>query len=838
MGSAMHMHTEQSNQFRNGQGVSRAHRRARRLALFALLGVILCGETACGVSGSVKDHRAWNFIAYGISLVPDRISVAGDFDEGSVTIETTGSGKMVTYGADGLAFYYAELDAQKDNFTLSATVVVDSWTMSNGEDDGFGLMVCDAVPENGDSADFWNNAYMAAVTKVEYLWNPQTQAVSNVGEPIVMRQGIAAREKIGSTCSHSDDAMAAAAAQTVVSRTLESSQGPKGAGTYNIIGNYTPIVSAGGDEHAPMGTAESLLTAIKLEISRDNTGYRIRYIEEDGTVHEQLFRDPDRTHLSAIDQEKIYVGFFVARQARVTFQDVQLTVTDASKDPAPEEVQPERIDPDFRVTSSTTANREDYELVFSTNYAGTLTVRDERGIAIAEDVPLDADESVSIPCVLQPGDNSYDLLFSPGEGADERIVLSDPSPANLRHCVSYRKIGDEQGNIYAAPGARDGVGTEDSPIGLSEAVKYAAPGQTILLGEGVYAMPEPLNIERGHSGTESAPIAMVSNPENRTRPVINFQGLSAGIVLSADRWYLCGFDCTGSASNEYGIHLTGSFNVLENLEIYRNGNTGLHVSSLSLWDDKALWPSENRILNCTSYANCDDAYEDADGFACQFTAGPGNVFDGCVAHHNADDGWDFYAKVWLQPLGPVTIRNCIAYQNGYLEDGRPAGNGNGFKLGGDSMPGGHVVENCLAFENKAAGFTSNSCPDVALLNCTAIDNGSCNIRLSTRNQENTAYVVRNTCSLRVARSLSTADVLQERGTQNEADLRNETAYYWDSGAGTSLNSAGEQIAAQELYVSTEFVPGYSIARDSSGSIILQGGFFQPLTSGAIGAIFK
>ena len=838
MGSATRMHTEQPKKSHNGHGVGRVRGRARRLALFVLLGMILCGAAAGGLAISVKNHRAWNFIAYGVSLVSDRVSIAGGFDEGSVTIESAGSGKMVTYGADGLAFYYAELDALKDNFTLSATVVVDSWTMSNGEDDGFGLMACDAVPENGDSADFWNNAYMAAVTKVEYLWNPQTRAVSNVGEPIVMRQGIAAREKIGSTRSHPDDAMAAAAAQSVVSRTLESSQGFRGAGTYNIIGNYTPIVSAGGEEHAPMGTAEAPLTAVKLEISRDNTGYRIRYIEEDGIVHEQLFHDPERTHLSAIDPEKIRVGFFVARQARVTFRDVKLTVTDASKGPAPEEMQPERIDPDFRVTSSTTANREDYALAFSTNCAGTLTVRDERGAAIAEDVPVDAGESVSIPCALQPGDNPYDLLFSPDEGADGGIVLTDASPANLRHCVSYRKIGDEQGNIYVAPGARDGIGTEDSPIGLGEAVKYAAPGQTILLGEGIYAMSEPLNIERGHSGTESAPIAMVSNPENRTRPVIDFQGLSAGIVLSADHWRFYGFDCTGSAGNEYGIHLTGSFNVLENLEIYRNGNTGLHVSSLSLWDDKALWPSENRILNCTSYANCDDAYEDADGFACQFTAGPGNVFDGCIAHHNADDGWDLYAKVWLQPLGPVTIRNCIAYQNGYLEDGHPAGNGNGFKLGGDGMPGGHVVENCLAFENKAAGFTSNSCPDVSLLNCTAIDNGSWNIRLYTRNQENTAYVVRNTCSLRVARSLNTADVLQECGTQSEADLRSETAYYWDPNAGASLNSAGEQIAAQELYVSTEFVPGYSVARDSAGGILLQGGFFQPLTSGAIGAIFE
>ena len=36
-------------------------------------------------------------------------------------------------------------------------------------------------------------------------------------------------------------------------------------------------------------------------------------------------------------------------------------------------------------------------------------------------------------------------------------------------------------------------------------------------------------------------------------------------------------------------------------------------------------------------------------------------------------------------IGAVTIKNSVAYGNGYLEDGTNAGNGNGFKLGGDNM---------------------------------------------------------------------------------------------------------------------------------------------------------
>ena len=341
------------------------------------------------------------------------------------------------------------------------------------------------------------------------------------------------------------------------------------------------------------------------------------------------------------------------------------------------------------------------------------------------------------------------------------------------------------------------LGTREHPVSLAAAVAYAAPGQRILLAEGEYLLEEPLNIEQGHNGTQEAPIYLMSAPANEGRPVLNFQGKCKGITLSADYWVFDGFDCTGSAVNEYGIHLTGSHNRLENLEIYRNGNTGLHISSRSVWDDISKWPSENLILNCTSYGNCDDAYEDADGFACQFTAGGGNVFDGCTAHHNADDGWDFYAKVWLEPLGPVSLKNCTAYRNGYLEDGQKAGDGNGFKLGGDSMPGGHIVENCLSYENRNDGFTSNSCPDVALIDCTAVDNGKYNLWLYTKNQENTTYLIQGFRSLRSETKSGKSDILEGRGTQKEEGLYSEKNYYWDAEQQAAVNSKGEKISLEE-----------------------------------------
>ena len=66
-----------------------------------------------------------------------------------------------------------------------------------------------------------------------------------------------------------------------------------------------------------------------------------------------------------------------------------------------------------------------------------------------------------------------------------------------------------------------------------------------------------------------------------------------------------------------------------------------------------MWPSDNLILNCTSYNNCDEAMEDADGFAAKLTCGEGNVFRGCIAAYNADDGWDLFAKIATGKIGAV-----------------------------------------------------------------------------------------------------------------------------------------------------------------------------------------
>ena len=76
-------------------------------------------------------------------------------------------------------------------------------------------------------------------------------------------------------------------------------------------------------------------------------------------------------------------------------------------------------------------------------------------------------------------------------------------------------------------------------------------------------------------------------------------------------------------------------------------------------------------MSRTSYLNADAGYEDADGFAAKLTIGEGNVFDGCIAAYNADDGWDLFAKIETGAIGQVVIQNCVAFKNGYVLDGFP-----------------------------------------------------------------------------------------------------------------------------------------------------------------------
>ena len=171
-------------------------------------------------------------------------------------------------------------------------------------------------------------------------------------------------------------------------------------------------------------------------------------------------------------------------------------------------------------------------------------------------------------------------------------------------------------------------------------------------------------------------------------------------------------------ANDNGIHIQGANDVVENCVVHDNDDTGIQIGT----DVVGSSGMNNTVRNCDSYHNYDavNGGENADGFGMKESSGTGNLFVGCRAWENADDGYDFYA--WI---GTVTLTNCWAYRNARNASFTGSNSdGNGFKLGGDNMGGNHQLMNCSAWDNKARGFTNNSGSNSTCSGCTSCANGT------------------------------------------------------------------------------------------------------------------
>lgn len=296
--------------------------------------------------------------------------------------------------------------------------------------------------------------------------------------------------------------------------------------------------------------------------------------------------------------------------------------------------------------------------------------------------------------------------------------------------VVYARWSLNQEKIYVAPdGSHSANGKSPSKaMTLWDATRVLKDGGTIVMAEGEYDLMKTINLHQ--IGTSNKMTTIEGNGATIKFDMLQ-DSTKRGIQVMGD--YINIKDLTICGAGDNGMLISGNNNIIENCVTTECRDTGIQISNYNstLQPDITTWPSYNLIKNCTSYNNADYAYEDADGFAAKLTVGYGNVFDGCIAAFNADDGWDLYAKQDSGSIGTVTIRNCLSIENGrslneYKTDvlKENAGDGNGFKLGGTSMPGQVIVDNCIAAYNYAHGFTDNSNPGViTITNCTAINNG-------------------------------------------------------------------------------------------------------------------
>jgi hypothetical protein len=282
---------------------------------------------------------------------------------------------------------------------------------------------------------------------------------------------------------------------------------------------------------------------------------------------------------------------------------------------------------------------------------------------------------------------------------------------------------------YVAPGGSDSAaGTQSAPWAtIAHAQSVAGAGDTVYFRGGTYAYTKANSscssetarvdaITLSKSGSSGNPIKYWAYPGEK--PVFSFSGVTddcriKGFDVTGSYLHLKGLEVTGVPQNNslnhesWGIWISGSNNTFEQINAHDNMGPGLFIQQ----------GGGNLVLNSDSHDNydahsSDGAGENADGFGAHIAAGsPGNVFRGCRAWNNADDGFDL-----INAYSPVLIEGSWAWHNGYVKGtSTSAGNGNGFKAGGyggdyDAAAVKHTVRTSVAFSNRAAGFYANHHP--------------------------------------------------------------------------------------------------------------------------------
>lgn len=293
-------------------------------------------------------------------------------------------------------------------------------------------------------------------------------------------------------------------------------------------------------------------------------------------------------------------------------------------------------------------------------------------------------------------------------------------------------LPSQAAEFFVSPnGADANDGSRAKPFAsIMRAQQAMSPGDTTWIRGGCYAIDDSdiarrdgflasvVQLEK--SGKEDQPLRYFALPGER--PVFDCSNLKpAGLRISLFRvrasWvHLKGIEVTGVQVTAKGhtqsicFENFGNHNIYEQLAMHDGQAIGLYITR----------GSQNLVLNCDAWRNHDFTSEtgrggNTDGFGCHVPRmGSGNVFRGCRAWLNSDDGFDC-----ISAGDAVVFENCWAFHNGYCAEFRPLADGNGFKAGGfgvetdarfpDPVPR-HRVIRCLAVRNRNAGFYANHHP--------------------------------------------------------------------------------------------------------------------------------
>jgi hypothetical protein len=293
-------------------------------------------------------------------------------------------------------------------------------------------------------------------------------------------------------------------------------------------------------------------------------------------------------------------------------------------------------------------------------------------------------------------------------------------PTALLVLTALVATGSAQATDYyvATTGSDSNAGTMAAPFAtLQKGVNVAVAGDTVYIRGGTYSITTPATTGAGINFTKSGTSA--TNQINYfaypgeipvfdfTNMVISTTGYTHGFVINASYLHFKGLEIRYVPMNTFSNNgvdvLSGGYDIFESLNMHHNSGNGIFIGSKNA--------GGHQVLNCDAHDNYDATSsqgqgQNADGFGVHYqTTGDSTIIRGCRSWWNSDDGYDL-----INQEVPVTVENSWAFGNGYAMYGtfNPAdGNGNGFKMGSSQTGVRHLVQNNVAWKNKASGFYAN-----------------------------------------------------------------------------------------------------------------------------------
>ncbi|TCP94676.1 hypothetical protein EDC44_11638 [Cricetibacter osteomyelitidis] len=437
---------------------------------------------------------------------------------------------------------------------------------------------------------------------------------------------------------------------------------------------------------------------IRLVLERNDQGF-ILTSEQDGKQYKKVLDHVTPGILAKQNAEKQYLGFFAARNAKITVENVDLKLSDGKKVKAVDfKAKPFPLT--VSIESSHKAFGDEYIFQARANYDGKFILSQNDKILFTSPV-VHAGEYFQHKLALNADKMMLNIRFIPQDDVQENAFET---------ALTIEKYAlKDSALIYVSPqGLPNGEGSVENPLDIMTALQVLPPNGTLFLQAGEYPA---MTIDAQYSGRREARKTLKGEPGK-----VKFVG---EVLHKASFWNIEDIEVDGASLIVHGSH-----NNFKNIITHDAPDTGFQITSPEKIG-RSLWASHNIVTDSMSFNNKDDSQINADGFAAKMRVGEGNSFIRCIAHHNIDDGWDLFNKVEDGPNGRVTIKDSIAFMNGQTLNlkSKSASIGNGFKLGGEGIPVGHIVENNIAFRNNMDGFTDNFNPGTFVIKDNiAIDN--------------------------------------------------------------------------------------------------------------------